>query len=200
MKTQDLFKANNKALSDKFIPRNEPKLETSKVYNSDFDKPLKTMKKEIWKIIEGFEDYEVSNLGNVKSLKFGKERILKPRLEAKGYYYITLRNGIQKSKKIHQLVAEAFLNHKPCGYKLVVNHIDFNKINNNVENLEIVTARENSNHKHLSSSSQFTGVSWHKRNKKWTAQIWINGKLKFLGLFTCELEASNAYQKELLTV
>ena len=46
-------------------------------------------------------------------------------------------------------------------------------------------------------SSQYKGVSWNKAGKKWTAQMRINEKLKHLGSFKCELEASEAYQKAL---
>lgn len=153
---------------------------------------------EIFKKIEGYEDYQVSNLGNIKSFNFGKEKILKPQLHIKGYYQILFyKNKKAKMFKIHQLVAIAFLNHKPSGMDLVVNHKDFNKLNNNVENLEIVTQRENTNLKHLKSSSKYTGVSWFKRDNKWQASIHINGKSKHLGLFTSELDASEAYQKEL---
>jgi hypothetical protein len=81
--------------------------------------------------------------------------------------------------------------------KLVINHVDFNKLNNKVDNLEIITNRKNANQKHLKSSSVYTGVCWHKPNKKWMSYISINGKSKYLGLFTNELEASEAYQKEL---
>ena len=80
---------------------------------------------------------------------------------------------------------------------MVVNHIDLNKKNNNLSNLEIVSNRENSNRKHLKSSSNYTGVSWDKNKRKWQSQIKINNKNIFLGRFNNELEASNAYQKEL---
>ena len=103
-------------------------------------------------------------------------------------------------KKVHQLVAESFLNHKRCGMKLVVNHIDFDKTNNKLDNLEIVTTRENTNQKHLKSYSNFTGVSWNKRANKWIASIKINNKNKYLGYYSNELEASKAYQKELLNI
>ena len=153
------------------------------------------MNQEVFKPIPGYEGiYEVSNLGNVKSLerinaigRKQKERILKPRA-TRGYYGISLyKDNKSKSRTIHQLVAEAFLNHKPCGLKLVVNHIDVNKQNNKSDNLEIVTNRENSNRKHLKSSSKYVGVSWYKERNKWLSFIRINGKQKYLGSFSKEL-------------
>lgn len=98
---------------------------------------------------------------------------------------------------IHQLVSIVFLGHNNCGYKLVVNHKDLNKQNNHVDNLEIVTQRENANRKHCKSSSQYVGVHWHKVAQKWIARIVINGKLKYLGCFTNEYDAHLAYQKRL---
>jgi hypothetical protein len=153
---------------------------------------------EIYKDVVGYEGiYQVSNFGNVKSCKTGLIRNYY--LEKNGYYSITLRkNGVGNTRKVHQLVAESFLNHKRCGYKLVINHIDLNKINNKVDNLEIVTNRENSNRKHLKSTSKYVGVHWNTEDKKWKSGLTINGKLKHLGYFTSELEASEAYQKALL--
>jgi hypothetical protein len=153
---------------------------------------------EIWKTIEGFEDYEVSNFGRVKSFKLGKEKILKPSVNNHGYCLVFLFKDKKRStKKIHQLVSIAFLNHTPCGFKLVVNHKDFNRENNHVDNLEIVTTRENTNQKHLKSSSQYTGVCWDISNNRWRVRIRINNKNKHLGLFTNEIEASKAYQNKL---
>jgi hypothetical protein len=165
------------------------------------------MNKEIWKAAVGYEGlYEVSNLGRVKSLERiversngGKqtlnERILKSWDDVRGYRRLRLSNqGIVKNRKIHQLVAESFLNHNPCGMKLVVNHINFDRTDNRVENLEIVTNRQNTNQKHLPSTSQYTGVYWHKTNKKWCATIYVNRKTKYLGQFTNEYQAHLAYQ------
>lgn len=154
---------------------------------------------EIFKTIEGYEGmYEISNYGRVKSLKNNKEYILKPSLDLNGYVIVSLSNeGIKKTKTIHQLVAIAFLNHIPDGMKLIVNHKDFNRQNNHVDNLEIILQRENANRKHLKSSSNFVGVSWYKGGGKWHAYITINRKRKHLGYFVNEIDAHNAYQNEL---
>ena len=151
---------------------------------------------EIWKTIEKYPDYQISNLGNVKSLKFEKEKILKQWIDDLGY----CRVDLIKNEKVHQLVAIAFLNHNPCKYKLVINHKNFNRQDNRVENLEIVTQRENANKAHIKSSSKYVGVSWHKGSKKWMSRIVINGKRKHLGYFFEEIEASNAYQNALLAI
>lgn len=153
---------------------------------------------EIWKTIKDFENYEVSNYGNVKNKKNNK--ILK---SIKGIHYYNFglySNGKQKRFTAHQLVAIAFLNHLPCKYNLVINHKNFNKLDNRVENLEIVTARENSNKKHLKNSSKYTGVSWYKNYKKWNSSIFVNGKLKNLGYFTNEIDANIKYENELLKI
>jgi len=161
---------------------------------------------EIWKSIKNCKGYEASNYGNIKSLSriilrngkypiLSKEKILKPSLNTRGYLIVNICiNSKSKTRTVHQLVAIAFLNHVPCGYKLVVNHIDFNRINNNVENLEIVTSRENNNLKHIKNTSIYTGVCWNKKEKKWSAQIFINKRKKHLGYFKKEYDGHIAYE------
>ena len=158
-------------------------------------------------MIEEFKDipnheglYQVSDLGRVKSLRFGKERILPGTQGSSGYLVVGLRKeGKPKVRKIHQLVAEAFLGHVPCGYKIIVDHIDENPLNNRLDNLQLWSHRNNiaKGFKSKGGSSEYTGVSWDKVNNKWVAQIMINGKSKFLGRFTCELKAAKAYQDAL---
>ena len=99
---------------------------------------------EIWKEIEGYEGlYEVSNLGNVKSLISGKIR--KTSKEKSGYIFIALsKNGIKKQYKIHRLVAQAFIEN-PNNYE-EVNHKDEDKTNNKVENLEWCDHKYNANY------------------------------------------------------
>jgi len=159
------------------------------------------MKTEIWKYVKDYEGvYQVSNLGRVKSLKFGKERILKMVINNAGYILVALhKDGNQKSKNVHQLVAIAFLGHIPCGNNLVVDHINTIKTDNHLDNLQIITHRENCS-KDKKGSSKYTGVSWYKRCNKWQAIININGQNKPLGYFKTELEASEAYQQKLETI
>tara|TARA_R110000796_G_scaffold18022_1_gene54906 strand:+ start:71 stop:568 length:498 start_codon:yes stop_codon:yes gene_type:complete len=159
---------------------------------------------EIWKEVKGYEGlYKVSNLGNIKSLpKKGnpKGKILKPCLTGIGRDYLGVclfKDKKGKTRTIHQLVAEAFLNHTPNGHELVVDHINNVKTDNRLENLQLITARRNSSKDRKGGSSKYTGVSWSKLNKNWLAQIQINGKIKGLGYFKNEEEAAKAYQNAL---
>ena len=160
---------------------------------------------EIFKDIEGYEKmYQISNLGTVKSLdrisvdgRKLKGVVLK-KATSLGYFYVNLtKNGIGVKFRIHKLVAIHFLNHIPCKYDVVVNHKDFNRKNNHVDNLELISARDNTNQKHLPSVSKYVRVVWHKKNNKWQSQIFINGKRKYLGQFENEYEAHLAYQNAL---
>lgn len=100
------------------------------------------MQEEIWKDVPSYEGlYEVSSLGNIKSLR--RNKILYPSKEH-GYLKTSLRkDGKQRHFSIHQLVAMAFLGHEPCGHKVVVDHINENKLDNRIENLQIITNKEN---------------------------------------------------------
>lgn len=159
----------------------------------------KEIAKEEWLYVLGYEGYLISSIGRIKSIRFGKVRIMNPSLNCYGYLQLPLpSNKKYKNRTIHQMVAVAFLNHVPCGLKLVVNHINGIKTDNHVENLEIVTNRKNTERNSPKSISKYVGVGFHKGTNKWRARIRINSKEKYLGLFNTELEASNAYQNELL--
>jgi hypothetical protein len=122
--------------------------------------PLKNYKKEVWLPIKGYENlYKISSLGKVKSLdhkiiqkNFYKEvehpykgKILAIRMPKNKYPYVHLsKNGKITTKKIHRLVAENFILN-PLNKK-EVNHIDGNKLNNKVNNLEWCTSSENKKH------------------------------------------------------
>jgi hypothetical protein len=116
----------------------------------------------------------------------------------KGYYASTLsKNNKKSTRSIHQLVAEAFLNHIPDGYNCVINHIDNDKLNNKLDNLEIVSSRYNST---INDTKKNVGI--YERNGKFEARIVINNKMTALGTFSTlkkALEVRNNKVKEIDT-
>ena len=98
---------------------------------------------EEWKTITDFPNYEVSSFGNIKNNKTGKD--LKINVKS-GYYNISLTNEtIYKTFKVHRLVALAFIENPEN--KSDVNHMDKNKLNNYLSNLEWMTRQENNIHR-----------------------------------------------------
>jgi len=161
---------------------------------------------EQWKDIPDYEGYyQISNLGRVKSLEktlivSERKRIYKPLI--KKLYISKRRNWVEgfcknkkeSQKKIHRLLAICFIDN-PKKYPQV-NHIDNNKLNNKISNLEWVNNRENSCHrvKLSNSTSKYTGVSYFKRDNKWRSSIQVNGVSIRFGMFKTQEEA---YQKRL---
>jgi len=155
--------------------------------------PVIDLEGEIWKDVVGYEGkYFVSNLGRVKNTK---PQLLATR-ERRRYLAVTLhKNDKLCDFSIHRLVAIAFIPNP--NNKYIVNHINGINFDNRVDNLEWVSARENSTHAVDISkkTSKYTGVSWRKDNKKWRA-IFVNGGKPFgLGCYNTEEEARYAYQE-----
>lgn len=142
---------------------------------------------EEFKIIEGFENYEISNLGNVKNSK--TDRILKPNKNKRGYHNVDI-NG--KKKLIHQLVALAFLQN-PNNWKHV-DHINNDTLDNNINNLRWCSIQQNNRNQRINcmNTSGYKGVSYDKRRKKWSAAISLNDKSIFIGRFNTKEEAALA--------
>jgi hypothetical protein len=172
---------------------------------------MENLENEEWRDVPGYEGlYQVSNLGRVKSLpKSGSGghngKLLRMNCVGKiGKSYLAVilsKNKKTKSFKVHKLVAMAFLNHKPDGtHKLCVDHRDNDKLNNKLENLQLITARENTTKDKKEGTSKYLGVSWKKNANKWKAQIEINRKVIHLGQFLKEEDASKVYQLALKNI
>ena len=156
------------------------------------------MTEEIWKWIPGYEGrYQVSTKGRVRSfLRCPEGSLMKPYVDH-GYKSVRLyKNRKQRKYYVHQVMAMAFLGHTPNGYSLVVDHIDNDKMNNIVSNLQLVTPRVNTTKDAKGFSSKYVGVAWVKADDKWRASITLNGKQKFLGYYKTELGAHLAYINE----
>lgn len=156
------------------------------------------MDKEEWCKIIDYDGYEISNYGNVKSYKnsrWGNKlsfKLLKPRKDTKGYYFVSLNN---KNFPIHILVSIFFLNHKPDkSHNIVVDHIDNNKENNYYKNLQLITNRENCS-KDKITFTNLTGVTYDKRKNKFQSRIRIGSNRIHLGLFETKEEAYLMYLK-----
>jgi hypothetical protein len=163
--------------------------------------------KEQWRPVIGFENlYLISDQGNVKSLdrvdslnRIWLGRTLKKQNSGNGYHQVRLsRDGQTYSKRIHVMVAESFLNHQPDGYSLVVDHINGDKLDNRLENLQVITHRSNTAKGFKNKTSKHTGVCRVKPDK-WRASIQLNGVNKILGNFRCETKAHLEYLKALKT-
>lgn len=167
---------------------------------------------EIWKDIAGYEGlYQVSNFGNVKSLPRKiynngcssdqkiKGRFLKIQKDNRGYCIIRLSCfGKVKSMRVHQLMAISFFNHIPKK-GLVIDHIDNDRSNNCLENIQIITHRINCCKDRINGTSKYTGVS-KLSNGKFVSSIQIKNINYRLGLFNNEIDAYNAYLKKLKSI
>jgi hypothetical protein len=152
---------------------------------------------EIWKDMQGYEgQYQVSSHGRIRSI-VNNHGAAKIRLKATyvrsttcQYEYVNLSvKNKAFTEAVHRAVAKAFIPNPEN--KPMVNHIDGNKLNNNVCNLEWVTDSENKRHafeaglmkgqthwkgKKFSNTSRYHNVGWDKSRNKWTASLKLNGK------------------------
>jgi len=157
--------------------------------------------------IKGYEGYyQVNKLGEIRSVerykknynKIIQELLLKKSKDKSGYERVFLaKDGETKTFYVHRIVAEAFL-HKIDG-KNEINHIDRDRSNNEIENLEWVSHKENIRYgarngaysqKRKSNTSGYCGINFDKKSRKWHVRIREGlGKRKHLGFFNTKEEA-----------
>jgi len=148
--------------------------------------------------IKGFPDYSITRCGRVFSHRTKNFKELKPSMNRDGYKQLTLiRCDTPKPIKLHQILAIHFLNHTLDGHTVVVDHIDGDKLNNNIENLQLISQRENTS-KDQPSRDMPLGVC--RQRDKYQAQIRHGGKNIYLGMFRDPEEASQAYQNKLAEI
>lgn len=165
---------------------------------------------EIWKEIRGYEDlYMVSNLGRVASndrfvedkngvKRYKEGKIIKQCKNKGGYKQVFLsKNNIKNTVRVHRLVADAFLCNLNDKKDFVVDHIDGDKNNNKISNLQIITQRENiiKSIGKDGKTSKHIGVFYDKSRNRYRAYIRHGKKVKYFGTYICEEEAKLAYEK-----
>lgn len=159
--------------------------------------------KEAWKDVDGYEGiYQVSNLGRIRTFRVkdgyvGFKLSDTPKLmslipNGNGYLYVTfVKDGKRSNHYVHRTVAQAFIGKIPKGY--VINHIDYDKTNNHVENLEIVTQKKNVQHSidRMRKPRARTGdyyIRYREKNRSYEVTV----KLKTVGSFKTIEEARKA--------
>ena len=141
-------------------------------------------------------DYSINETGLVINNKTGENINI---TKNGNYLRCSIKvDGKSTPYRIHQLMAITFLNHKPNGHKIVVDHIDNNQLNNNLSNLQLISTYQNTIKNNKKGTSKYVGVSLLKKgSKRWRARTKFNGKHITIGHFNTELEASKAYKDKI---
>ncbi len=170
-------------------------------------KSIMQNEKECWKDISGYEGkYQISNKGRIKSILFTnnqitkkQDKIMKPQLRNK-YLIINLsKDSKRKQYSIHRLVAQEFIKN-PNNYN-VVNHLDYNTLNNNADNLEWCTQKQNVKHSvchmkgkaHMRMPKELYGITYREKYNNYELAI----KQKYYGKYKT-LEEAKKKRDEIL--
>jgi hypothetical protein len=151
---------------------------------------------ETFKVIEDFNEYEISDMGNVRY----KGDLIKPNISKSGYKYILMNHKYGKiMANIHRLVALIFIENSSNG--TIVDHIDRQKHNNCSNNLRWCSPSQNrlntdKQFRSQGTSSKYKGVSWHDASKKWQVKIGYNRQLQHVGYYDTEDDAAVSYNKK----
>ncbi len=149
---------------------------------------------EEWKLINGTNDYYVSNFGHVKKVTEEGETEINKSYNKYGYLYVNLKKNNKRTiSTIHLLVWDAFGDKRREGFNLQVDHIDGDKDNNRIDNLQLLTPRENTvKYWRQKRGKKFPGV--RKYRDRYAATLKIGKESYWLGIFGTETEAYNQYK------
>lgn len=148
---------------------------------------------EVWKNIPCFENYEVSNLGNVRH---GSKEI-KGCLDTYGYRQVNLyKNTTRYTRKVYRLVLEAF--NPNSDNKPQIDHINRIRTDDRLENLRWVTASENCRNKY-GYSEDMHGISWSKKNSKYVVKFVKDNKEVYFGSCSTIEDAKALRDKSLVS-
>jgi len=139
---------------------------------------IRRMEYEIWKNLDDYPDYQISCMGNIRSLKWNKTRILKCHFEDRYMRIRLMKDGKKATERVHRLVAQMFIPNP--NNLLYVDHINRISTDNRVENLRWVSAMENS----LNTCRHFTeiyGISLQRRTGYYHVEVRIDNKNKYVG-------------------
>ncbi|MCK4792585.1 MAG: NUMOD4 motif-containing HNH endonuclease [Desulfobacteraceae bacterium] len=153
------------------------------------------MSTEIWRSIVGYDDYEASSLGRIRSWKkwrgFPVPRIMTQVKNKKGYWTVGLFDRKVKTRLVHGLIAESFIQPRPS-VSHRVDHRDDNRENNRADNLAWLTNQENISKGYALRRTLPTGV--YERYGRFEASSEIGGYYSYLGRFDTVEDAQKAYK------
>lgn len=159
-------------------------------YFCEYDNVYKT--EEFRDIPEYNGNYQISDLGRVKSFKSKTPKILVNKLDRKGYQFVCLCGKNKKYLRVGQLVCMAFLGHKPDGtQKYVVDHKNRIRNDDRLLNLQVITQRENI-YKDKTNKNGFIGLDKNTAGR-FSCKLRINGKVTHLGTYDTAEEAHEVY-------
>ncbi len=176
------------------------------------------MNGEVWKDIPGFEGYQISNIGRLRSCRIKST----PKITGSWYelssiwkdvkiitrgakkyprpFVVIRKFGFRKSYtfQVSRLVWELFVG--PIPEKMQIDHINLNAFDNRIENLRLATHQQNAcnRDKNSGQKKKYKGTTYYKKQKVWHAQIKVDGITKGLGNFKTEEEAAECYNEAAL--
>lgn len=163
------------------------------VRNKNMGTPVDDIDGEVWRPTIHSSIHMVSNLGRVKTLSYnrtGVESLMKL-TNSNGYLRVQVK-GAMSPMFVHRLVWESFHGVIPDGMQ--INHINLNKHDNRLVNLEVCTARHNQNHYQESAGKRRIGVWEDKERGGWLAVVEKDGDPWYLGVYDKKVSAMMAYE------